>query len=383
MRSLSAIIILCCTFLTGYGQITLTSTDYPGVLVGTDSLRQVSYAASLPSLTPATGGIWDLSAATDSPAALLSYRVAVPTYHYGDSLAGNIGMFGYQKRQSNSVTSTGLFAYNDLVPVTMYSLTTITLGPTDSIFIPSQTSVYSTHLVKIAFPSTAGSAWQSVFSADVVFELSISAFSLSHQQFTQRRFTVRKDTVVGWGTMRVKNSTGAPSPNVNVLQIQSTTYTTDSFYMGSAVAPGAYLTLLGLTQGKKDTVYTQSYYRAGEVTPLVSAQYKDAGFSAPSKVVYHHQRLEPVTTENLSSSVRFTVYPNPASNTLHFVVPRSVPYQYTICDISGREVTSGRFDGGRGDATVSLPGFLLSGLYHVMVSENGAPAFTTQVVINR
>ncbi|MBL7693053.1 MAG: T9SS type A sorting domain-containing protein [Flavipsychrobacter sp.] len=383
MRSLSAIIILCCTFLTGYGQITLTATDYPGVLVGTDSLRQLSYTAPLPSLTPATGGSWDISAATDSSAALLSYRVAVPTYHFGDSGVGRISTFTFSQFRSNSVTSTGIFEYSMKANYAAYSLSSLTAAPFDSIFIPAQTSLYSTHLVKIAFPSTSGSAWQSVFSSDIVFELSISAFSLSHQQFTQRRFTVRKDTVVGWGTMRVKNSTGAPSPYVNVLQTQITTYTTDSFYTGSAVAPGAYLTLLGLTQGKKDTVYSQSYYRAGEITPLVSVQYKDAGFSTPSKVVYHHQRLEPVATENLSGSVRFAVYPNPANNTLHFVVPRSVPYQYTISDISGREVMSGRFDGSKGDATVSLLGFLLSGLYHVMVSENGVPEFTTQVVINR
>lgn len=382
MRSLSAIIILCCTFLTGYGQITLTATDYPGVLVGTDSLRQLSYTAPLPSLTPATGGSWDISAATDSSAALLSYRVAVPTYQYGDSIIGKIGTFMYQRKGVRSMISVGHIERGAIVTDTFHNLVSITAG-NDTMFIPTQNVAYSSPMTLVGFPCTFSSVWHSAFSCDIEFYLTIGMFSLSHQQFTQRRFTVRKDTVVGWGTMRVKNSTGAPSPYVNVLQTQTTTYTTDSFYMGSAVAPGAYLTLLGLTQGKKDTVYSQSYYRAGEITPLVSVQYKDAGFSTPSKVVYHHQRLEPVAIENLNGSVRFAVYPNPANNTLHFVVPRSVPYQYTISDISGREVMSGRFDGSKGDATVSLLGFLLSGLYHVMVSENGVPEFTTQVVINR
>ncbi len=383
VRSLSAIIVLCCTGLTGYSQITLSAADYPGGLVGIDSLRQVSYTASLPSLVPALGGTWDISGATDSSANLLTYRVAVPTYQYGDSTTGRIGTFQFVEKRSQSSTSIGLFEYSRTILDTVYNLFSITAGPTDSIFIPAQTSMYTTPLVKIAFPCTAGSTWQSVLYSDILFELSISAFSLAHQQFTQRRFTVRKDTVVGWGTMRVKNSTGTPSPYVNVLQIHTTTYTTDSFYMGSAVAPGAYLTLLGLTQGKKDTVYTQSFYRTGELTPLVSAQYKDAGFSAPSKVVYHHQRLETVATDNLGGSVRFAVYPNPTSNSLHFVVPRSVQYQYTISDISGREVMSGHINGDNGDVTASLPHYLQSGLYRVTVCENGVLGFTTQMVINR
>lgn len=383
MRSFTAIIILCCTVVTGYGQITLNASDYPGTLVGTDSLRQVSYTSPLPSLAPALGGIWDISSLADSSVGLLSYRVPVPTYQYGDSSNRKIGTYIYAGKDVQSITSLGLFEYGTIVNDTKYSLTTITLGTTDSIFIPTQTNLHTTPLVKIAFPSTAGSAWNSVLSSDLLFELSLSAYSLTHQQFTQRRFTVRKDTVVGWGKVRVKNSTGGPSPYVSVLQVQTATYTTDSFYMGSAVAPGAILTLLGLTQAKKDTTYYQYYYRSGEVTPLVSAQYKDAGFSTPTKVVYHHQRLEPIETETLNSSVRFAVYPNPACNELHFVMPGSGPYQYTIADMSGRVVMTGWFDGGGGNATVSLPGNVLSGLYHVMVSENGVPGFTTQVVINR
>jgi hypothetical protein len=383
VRLFTAIIILCCSFSTVHGQITLNTTDYPGVLIGTDSLRQVSYGSLLPSLGPVLGGIWDLSSATDSSAALLAYRVAVPTYQYGDSGIERIGSYQFLAKKSQSNTSVGLFEYSGTILDTAYNLFSITAGPTDSIFIPGQTSMYTTPLVKITFPCTAGSTWQSVLSSDLLFELSLSAFSLTHQQFTQRRFTVRKDTVVGWGKMRVKNTAGAASPYTNVLQVQTVIYTTDSFYMGSSLSPGVYLTLLGLTQGKRDTTYAQYFYRTGEVTPLVTAQYKDAGFSTPTKVVYHHQRLDPVDADILSSSVRFAVYPNPACNELHFVTPGSAPYQYTVSDISGRTVMVGKIEGVKGETGISLPGYLLSGLYHVMISESNVPVFTTRLVINR
>ncbi len=383
MRSFTAIIILCCVVLKGYGQITLTSADYPAALVGTDSLKQLSYGSPLPSLVPTLGGIWDLTGTTDSGADLLSFRVAVPSYQYGDTLGGSVGMFAYSKTRAHSVTSAGLFAYNDIVSSSEYSLTTITLGPTDSIFIPAQTNMYTTPLVKIAFPITNGSSWQSVLSSDLSFELSLAAFSLSHQQFTQRRFTIRKDTVVGWGKVRVKNSAGAPSPYINVLQVQTSTYTTDSFYMGSSVAPGVYLTLLGLTQGKKDTSYTQYFYRTGEVTPLVSASYKDAGFTVPSKVIYHHQRLETVGLGKVSGATSISVYPNPATNELHVRLPQSSNYDYTITDISGKVVLRGWIDGSKEAVCISLPQYLMEGLYQINISSNRETKYTTQLVISR
>lgn len=383
MRSFTAIIILCCVVLKGYGQITLTSTDYPAALVGTDSLKQISYGSPLPSLVPALGGIWDLTGTTDSGADLLSFRVAVPTYQYGDSVSGKIGTFHIVEKKYGSITSLGQFEYASQVIDTEYNLFSITAGAFDSIFIPAQTNIYTTPLVKIAFPITNGSSWQSVLSSDLTFELSLAAFSLSHQQFTQRRFTIRKDTVVGWGKVRVKNSAGAPSPYINVLQVQTSTYTTDSFYMGSSVAPGVYLTLLGLTQGKKDTSYTQYFYRTGEVTPLVSASYRDAGFSIPSKVIYHHQRLETVGLEKVNGATSISVYPNPATNELHVRLPQSSPYDYTVTDISGKVVFSGQIGGRQADASISLPQHLLTGLYQINISSKGEPKYTTQLVISR
>ena len=383
MRSFTAIIILCFAVLKANGQITLTSADYPSALVGIDSLKQVSYISPLPSLVPALGGIWDITGTTDSAADLLSFRVAVPTYQYGDSVSGKIGTFNIVEKKYGSITSLGQFEYASQVIDTEYNLFSITAGAFDSIFIPAQTNIYTTPLVKIAFPTTNGNSWQSVLSSDLTFELSLAAFSLSHQQFTQRRFTVRKDTVVGWGKVRVKNSAGAPSPYINVLQVQTSTYTTDSFYMGSSVAPGVYLTLLGLTQGKKDTTYTQYFYRTGEVTPLVSASYKDAGFTVPSKVIYHHQRLETVGLGKVSGAPSISVYPNPALSELHVRVPDNRQYDYVISDISGKVALSGKIDGSKDDTYISLPRHLLAGLYQIKISSNGETKYTTQLVISR
>ncbi|MBE2289364.1 MAG: T9SS type A sorting domain-containing protein [Chitinophagaceae bacterium] len=382
MRSFTAIIILCCIVLKGYGQITLTSADYPSALVGTDSLKQVTYSSPLPSLAPALGGIWDMTGTTDSAADLFSFRVAVPTYQYGDSTTGRIGTFLYRKKDVRTITAIGHIEQGVTTNDTFHNLVSITAG-SDTMFIPAQTATYSSPIILKAFPCTMGGVWHSTMNTDINFQLTITMFSLSHQPFTQRRFTIRKDTVVGWGKVRVKNSAGAPSPYINVLQVHTSTYTTDSFYMGSSVAPGAYLTLLGLTQGKKDTSYTQSFYRTGEVTPLVSASYKDAGLTVPSKVIYHHQRLETVGLEKLIGYTSIGVYPNPATNELHVSLPQSSQYDYTISDISGKVLLSGQIGGRQGDASISLPQHLLTGLYQINISTNGEIKYTTQLVISR
>ena len=158
MRSFTAIIIFCCIVLNGYGQITLTSADYPAALVGTDSLKQLSYGSPLPSLVPALGGIWDLTGTTDSAADLLSFRVAVPTYQYGDSTTGKIGTFLYQKKDVRTMTSVGLIEQGVTTTDTFHNLVSITAG-SDTMFIPAQTPTYSSPIILTAFPCTIGGVW--------------------------------------------------------------------------------------------------------------------------------------------------------------------------------------------------------------------------------
>ena len=263
MRSILPLLLLVSGLaIKGTAQITLTAADYPALLTGTDSLKQTIHTSPFPSLAAASGGNWDMTVTTDSAAQLYAYRVPVATYQYADSTQGSIGAYSFVANVPCSVTSTGLFEYGMNIKANSYSLTTLTLGPTDTLFFPAQNVMNTSPLVRIAFPATFSSSWQSVFSADMIYELSLGAFSLIHKPFTLRKYTVRKDTVAGWGTMRIKTAMSAPSSYFNVLQVQSANITTDSFFMDGAPAPPALLTLLSISQGQKDTTYTQYYYRA-------------------------------------------------------------------------------------------------------------------------
>lgn len=354
-------------------QITLTAAGYPSVLTGTDSLRITTYGSPIPMLLPATGATWDMTTLADSTPVFFANRVAVPVYQYADSNQYRMGTYGYQGNAPASVTSLGVYEYGVYAKYMHYNLFTITSGPFDTFFIPSQNTMYTAPLVKIAFPAAHSSSWQSVYQHEVAFELSVGAYSLLHEPGFRRRYTQRKDTVTGWGQMRVKNAAGSPSAYFDVLQVQTTTYTTDSFYMSGSVAPSHIVTLLSFTQGKQDTTYIQRYYRAGEVTPLAEVVYKDAAFTQPVNATTHIQRLQPVSTTILPANNRFSLYPNPATaGLLHILLPAATGiYAYSITDVCGRMVYSGILPQGCSDCAITLPHQLGSGSYYMHVLQNG------------
>ena len=383
MRSILPLLLLVSGLaIKGTAQITLTAADYPALLTGTDSLKQTIHTSPFPSLAAASGGDWDMTVTTDSAALLYAYRVPVATYQYADSNKYKLGNYSYNGNNLSSVTSTGLFAYGIKIIYTAYNLFTLTSGPTDTLFFPAQNVMNTSPLVRIAFPATFSSSWQSVFSADMTYELSLGAFSLIHKPFTLRKYTVRKDTVTGWGTMRVKTAMSAPSSYFNVLQVQSANITTDSFFMDGAPAPPALLTLLSISQGQKDTTYTQYYYRAQEVTPLSEVTFADGGFTLPRKAVMHQQRLVTAGLQDVGANAVFSIYPNPASKAISVAIPHAGNFSYTLTDLSGRAILSGALQQKVATtAQLMLPDAAPAGVYYLHFTENVAPVFTGAVVI--
>ncbi len=116
-----------------FAQITLTPASYPASLIGTDSLKVTTYTSPFPSLSPATTATWDMSTVTDTTPVFYACRVPVVTYQYADSNQYQISTYGYQGNTPCTVTSLGLYEYGIAVKYSAYSLTTITLGPFDTL----------------------------------------------------------------------------------------------------------------------------------------------------------------------------------------------------------------------------------------------------------
>ena len=274
MRKLLLSAIALILTAASYGQIVLNSGNYPASVIGTDSLKTTTAASSFPSLTATADGSWDMSIVIDSMPILYSYHVnaTVSPASFADSNLYSLSNYSYQGNAQKAISPTGLLEYGIDVRHTGYSLTAITLGPLDSLIISAQNNLYSSPRSILQFPTALHSGWRSELYFDVSFTISIATVLPAGTPGVVRTYLIEKDSVTGWGKMRVKDLLGNPSDWFNVLQVQSTTKTLDSFFINGVPAAVTILSGLGLTQGQITTTYEQNYYRASEVTPFANVR---------------------------------------------------------------------------------------------------------------
>ena len=245
----------------------------------------------------------------------------------------------------------------------------------DTLFIPAQTVANSTPLIHMGFPATYNSVWQSNYSNSTTYELTVSMFSYIHKPFVRRTYVQRRDTVKGWGKMKVRNAAGFSSDYFDVLQIFSTTITTDSFFTDGVPAVPSVVTMFSLEQGKKDTSYVQRYYRAQEVTPLATIVYRDGRYTQPIKATTHIQRLKLASVNEINGKETPIIYPNPTSDGCIYLtnLPSIGENSYILTDVKGKLICSGVMDKNEMPYRLVLPEWLSNGIYLLNVSNDHKP----------
>jgi hypothetical protein len=364
-------------------QITLTSGSYPTSVIGTDSLKVTSSSSAFPAVTAMADGVWDMSVVTDTTPVYFAYRVPTVTYQFADSNTYNLGGYIYKGNVQSSITSTGLLEYGLNIQQAGYSLTSITTIPTDSFIINAQDIVYSSPHSKVVFPTTYHNSWLSIYKSDFSFQLSLLVGGYSYAPGIVRTYTTEKDSVIGWGKMRIKDASGSPSPYFSVLQIQTIITTTDSFFLNGTPAPGTFLTLLAVLQGQKTTTYEQNYYRINEVTPLANIQFRDSTYTTPYKATTHAQRIETNAVSNVINENGVKVYPNPVSNRIVSIEVPSLGgvWTYELIDITGKKIMNGLLQTKDNIATLVLPSAIMPGIYYLKVNNEGRQVCIKQLEV--
>lgn len=381
MRFIATLFLFAFTPQLSQCQVTLNATDYPTVLTGVDTLRITTAASLFPAFSTSTPGMWDMTLTSDSSAVIESVRKHVVGYEFGDSSSNLIGLFGYSTLDLGSFAGSALSIVGQKSFYASFSLTSMTMGPTDSFFILGQTSTYSSPIQEIAFPATNSSSWNSVGFVDVAFELSVATYFYLHEPGYMRTYTRHSDVVTNWGKMRVRDASGGPSPYIDVLQVQTTTITTDSAFLSGGPMPGHIQLLLGITQGKTDTVYSQSYYRVGEVTPLAYVEFTDATFSHALRAKTHVLRL----TTNVASPAadnRMVLFPNPAADAVDIADEEVTFTRYEITDVAGRVVQHGGMVPGARHQVLLNEG-IGNGYYTMRLFANSGKIMTAGFVISK
>jgi hypothetical protein len=355
-------------------QITLTQSSYPASVTGTDSLKQTTYASPFPALAFMTNGMWDMSMVADTTPVFFAYRIPATGYQFADSNIYSLFGYGYQGNVQANITSGGLFEYASKIEKTNYSLISITGVITDSLFIDSQIMVYSSPRTKIAFPTTYSSTWSSTYSSDFNFQLSLSnpLFTYNHAPGIVRRYTTEKDSVLGWGRLRVKDASGSASPYHSVLQVKTIITTTDSFFINGSPFSTLLLSALSITQGKETTTYQQNYYRPEEVTALAQITFTDSTYSHAKSATTHIQRLSATRVAGINNEPKVRVYPNPVTGR---VVSVDLPdglgtWTYELIGITGAIFNSGKLITNGNHSQFTLPSSIISGSYYLRLSNN-------------
>ena len=382
---LRSLFVLLCASTALQAQIILNSSGYTSVL-GADSLKVTDSGSAFPSLAAMANGMWDMSVVTDSVPVHFLYKVADGAYSYADSAVYNFGGFGYQGNVNTSITSSGILEYGINIQLVAYSIATITSGPNDSFIILGQNMLYTAPRKKIALPATYHTSWSSAYSSDLDFQLSFLSATYNHAPGIVRQYTTEKDSVIGWGRMRVKEEDGTPSPYQYVLQVQTMIIHTDSFFLNGSVFSNALLTFFHLAEGQKDTTYEQNYYRPAEVTALAQIDFNDSAYTQPYTATTHVQRLRDATgVANIFNNTTVKVYPNPATNGSITLQLPSIPgvWSYELIDMNGSSAGSGPLSANGGLATVVLPLSLSAGIYYIKVSNNGTQVSVIPLEIAR
>ncbi len=350
-------------------QITLNQSGYPASLIGNDTLKQTLSVSTYPNLSPATNATWDLTSMLYGSSLFFDYRVASSTAQFADSTTYNFGGFGYDANIQKSMTATGFVRYGQQIKRTGYSLAAVTSGPNDSIIIDNQNFNYSVPDTILKFPCTYNTKWKTNFVYDFHFHISVALFFLTNAPGYVRTYETTIDTVTGWGKMKVNDINGTPTGFMDVLQIKSYTYLTDSFYVNGSPANVLLLTAMGLTQGQKDTIVEQYYYRAGEVTPLAYVQY-DTTFTNIKSVETHATRLATNGVGSVIKDKMVHIYPNPAvGREIHVdFAHKSEDMTYDVVDVTGKIVSSGTLSAAAN--IISLPSSGI-GIHFIRVFANG------------
>ncbi len=383
--------ILSCMLLTSaaYAQspITLTSSNVPDTLNRTDVISNVLIDWAVPGFAAATNANWDLSLVTykgtyynaeyatdtgftNAPMSNLVVYKLTPTQQYNTKL-----MF--------AVTSAGNKIHGERIKRQAFSLGTA--NPNDSLVILAQDVVYDQPQVQFAYPATMSSTWSSTSKSTTKFVATYNPL-ITNAPGEVRATLTSSYKVIGWGNVKAKHTNNKVSANMPVLQIESTTTTTDSFYINGSPAPGVLLAQAGITQGETRSVYQRNFYRIDELTPLVSATYTDATFTTLQDVNIHRERLKLFedNVEELYANKNVSVYPNPVIGQKVSVKLENVKagnWTYELINIEGKKIAQGSLNMNSGIAKLDLPASATNGFYYITISCNGAKEAVKPLIV--
>ena len=296
-----------------------------------------------------------------------AYSTATLAYNYNSVFQ----IFQYPSRAYERIDSTGYVELGSITNGAKFSISAISGGATDTIYFPAGTYPYSPPHPLVRFPMTANSAWNVTSKSTVDFQLSVAAFGLNKTPGQKVTTILSIDTVVGWGTLKLKNPAGGGASSFAVLLERKNETAIDSFFVGGTPAPAQLLGAFGLMQGTKTVYFTEYLFRGIGFSEPAMQMYVNGttgAISYISRAVNVALGLTTDSREVTDVAIATKVYPNPAhTEGVNFEFNKTTAAQWNVMvyNATGQIISINPINGQMGATTqhVALDRNLPTGTY--------------------
>lgn len=372
---------LCCLVVGAlHAQISLTRNDFTVSSNRADTiLTQVMQRKDFTLPQGGNNQFWDYSNVQDSALApqrfvtsLLEFweipfsfpnatGAYLATYTFGPFRITNNYQFERYAEDGYSVQGT-IFAGG------RFPLQSFTGFTTDSVILFPKVDNYTLDpLYYYKFPITASSKDTWTYRNVIDFELTVALVGLNRAPGQVVTNEIKRDSTIGWGTLRMRNPRGGSPLDFAVLLVETSELSRDSFYLSGGPAPGLLLTALGLQQNALRRSKTYNFYGARFPTAILSAAIRNDTLARVVRSINPVRGLTTDLDEVKEVLVKTKVYPNPSAGELYleFEKNESPDWDLLIYDGKGQMVGMERISAPTGQVKqrVQLKPALSNGTY--------------------
>jgi hypothetical protein len=390
--------LFVCSYLNStWAQIVLQQPDF-GLSTTTVDASQMKKTKKTGVALPTSGNnqIWDYSNLIDSSTLVYSFRsVTIPVttprpVPFATATTQSFNSALIQSRSGSSVYSyyradaTGFYSLGDSC---FYNREVLRNG-FDSIIYLNQIREYKPPLQSYKFPMTANTVWKNNARLVTNMQVKISSLGLDNAPVQYVLVTSSTDSVVGWGTLKMRSSTPGVILSFNALLVSNKRVETDSFYSNATPSSTELLNKLEFIQGYSST-YRSFYFLA----PKFKAPYLIFDHDGNGGIENIFRAILPdiglaVKIENLENmKVATFVFPNPTTDYVTFEFDKTSldDWRVFIYNEEGQIIRNDYVRGGVGKvqhSTVfnqSLP----TGIYfYQIIDDNSLIRNTGKVILN-
>ncbi len=378
LQSATLFYLLLGTFST-QAQVTITADNFQRQAEFIDTFAEVSLTGlSVP--TEGENQLWDYSGLVKISDNFRDYFDATADPDFPEALNRRERDLAFQSFIIHSdayeaIDENGWYNYGRYIEGIGHSITSISGGPTDSLFFIESADIFEGRINLVQFPMTYQDNWEGTYIETLNLELSIAAFGLNHTPGVQQRHISQTREVVGYGDLIIPDENGMPSPPMQVLQLKVAETATDSFFLGGAPAPDVLLAAFGLSQGATVTTDFYVFYKPGINTPVLDIEF--VGNQAISSF-YHPGAANLATATNDVTWATANSFPNPISAGENLTITlKEAPAKGSVLmmDATGKLVKQMNFENGHSDRiTLCIPDTAIPGLHLLQIRDASGQA---------